>query len=290
MRLRARPETRLRGRVVILGFGRPGIRSVFVTPLRDRIGREQREAWNVIQRAAFDLVRDGDPGDPWLFHGTCAISAGWILRDGFRPMHLHGAAGRGFPCGEGVYWGHPAVAASFAERWADSDNLPLLFAARSSAVAFSTPDGRIRPDYFACTDAGCPRAYPDGMDFGDPGIPGYDLGPAASLHGLAPAGEGGLAVGNWRQSLALSGAVTAPGGRHVPEFAMLAVSPELPCHPDAGRSRAMRLAERPEEWRRAYGDFVPPGMERSVDPRSADGARAVLGLADIAPAPSGYRL
>ena len=249
---------------------------MLIVPLRDRLSPDQWAAWNGIMRAALDLVRDGDPADPWLFHGTTAIQAGWVLRDGFSPSQLTGSAGMGFPSAEGVHWGHPSVASSFAGKWADSDNPPLLFAARASSVAASTPDGILRPDVFACSDCGCPRSYPDGLDHGHPDVPDYVLGAAGSLDGLEETEAGGLDVRDWQQSLACSGALTAPGGRHVPYLIMMAIPPDLPCHPDAAGRRSGRLAAKPPEWQRRYGAFVPPGMEASLDPRDADGARDVM--------------
>lgn len=255
---------------------------MWIVPLHERLHPEQWTAWQGIQHAALELLRDGDLDDPWLFHGTAAIQAGWVLRNGFEPQHLFGAMGHGLPLEEGVYWGHPAIAAHFAERAADTDNLPAIFAARASDVARSTPDGLLHPDYFAAAEQGCPRSYPDGLRYDSPELPSYRLGTAGDCSRLPPNENGGIVPETWQQSLAAAGAVTAPDGRHVPHLALLCIPGHLPHHPDAAHRRIRRLAETHPLLRQArHGGQLPPGMEHSLDPRDTRGARALPHHGDL---------
>ena len=255
---------------------------MWVPPLKEQLGPDLWHAWDTLKQQAFDLLgTDQDSEDPWLFHGTNAIRAGNILKDGFTPATLF-SANRTFPTTYGVYWGHPAIAASFAERFAAADNPPVIFAARASVVAMSTPDGVLRPDNFACEASGCPRSYPDGLDHESAAVPAYRMDAVAELAGLPPTEDGGRIVRTWQQSLCLSGAITAPDGRHVPELVLFAARDDVTLTSDATKLRGNRL--RPLSGmpdRLAKLDLIAPGMELSIDPRMAVGARAVIDPACI---------
>ena len=243
---------------------------MFLRPTKDIIGQGPWHSWQASLRSAYAALGH-ETDDPILFHGTNAVSAGWILRDGFTPQHLFSMPCDRAPCMEGVYWGHPSVAAAFAVTHIRADSMPVLLAARASDVAASTPDGILRPDWFACMDAGCPRVWPDGMDWDSEGThPYFPMLSDRPYDDVEPTG--------WQQSLAWSGCVTAPDGRHVPNLVLLL--PECEWTADARLSRALVSSDAPIPWGRRFGQELPPGMESSMNPRATCGARTVPGDLD----------
>lgn len=82
----------------------------------------------------FDERQRVEASDPWVFHGTSALKAAWIRREGFRGL-----------CADGVFWGRAAVATYFARNNSidHADDRPVVIACRLSKVLAS---GKAGPD------------------------------------------------------------------------------------------------------------------------------------------------
>lgn len=168
----------------------------------DNLTPAQRQAWDTYLdglRALEESARETD--DPWLFHGTSAINAAWIEREGFKPslirVYPEGAAidPENPPPSEGVHWGTVNVAQWAAERASRySDDPPVILAARLSDLRAA---GDLMPDY---------QALEEGCSHGGSGRP-YDNWDCAD--------EGQSATYDWKRSLAVSGCVAVTGAAHI---------------------------------------------------------------------------
>lgn len=193
----------------------------------DNLTPEQKSRWNAgldDLRRVEEEARESD--DPWYFHGTSAIAAAWIRRDGFKPTHLlvrpeeaprdpvrpHGA--------DGVNWGTVNVAQWAAERKGQPDDPPVLLAARLSSLRRA---GRLVPDHFAwensCCHGGSGRPY-DACEWPEPWSEEPD----------------------WRESVLVTGAFGVVGCARVDGLVLHAPLRDVGVHPDWEARRAERMA------------------------------------------------
>lgn len=213
------------------------------------ITSEQDRHWQAFldrMRAIEMAERDG--ADPWLFHGTSAIRAAWIRREGFRPSSLliqadENPARPGDPlAAQGVNWGTLNVAAWAAGRAAANDDPPAILAARLSALARA---GALVPDHYAL-GTGCTggrgiyddRPYPDGEPPADP---------------------------DWREGLRWSGAIGVVGCARVAGMTFHEPLRDVPVHPDWEEARRRRGGGRGSY---AHMDRLPPRGMPEPTPRT----------------------
>lgn len=91
----------------------------------------RREAWRGLVAALHEAAGPGGPLEGWLFHGTSANRARKILREGVRTTEasarIDGMTGHAdWFWTEGTHWGHPKVAAFYAEDRIESTGRPDL--------------------------------------------------------------------------------------------------------------------------------------------------------------------
>ena len=214
---------------------------MLVTPLNVLLTKPQKQHWDDLL-AHWRAVEATESEDPWVFHGTSCLRAGWIERDGFDPSHIGEA-------GPGVHWGSVNIAECFALRHIRYDDPPALLAARLSDVLAS---GIAVPDMAAVEQ---PMGEPFAVPFRE-WIEGTE-------------------ITSWNDTYELLGAFGILGGRHVANLRVLAL-PNFPLHPEAVEARIERLDDL------AKGGFladitvaVPPGLEYPDHPDIADSSNIV---------------
>ncbi len=202
---------------------------------------EQSARWDAfVGRMRVIEAEERDGEDPWLFHGTSAIRAAWIRREGFRPTFLlvqpEHRPRPDEPMGaNGVNWGTVNVAAWAADRASANDDPPVMLAARLSDLRRA---GILAPDHFAIQNgcSGGRGAYDDRR---------------------CPEGEPPVDPG-WREGLAWSGALGVIGCVRVDGMAFHEPLADVAVHPGWAEARAERA--KGSGRARPSDRMPPPGM------------------------------
>jgi hypothetical protein len=207
---------------------------------------EQQERWDAFTDGLRALERETrDSEDPWLFHGTGAIAAAWIRREGFRPSNLQvrpeGEPGTPDATAylKGVNWGSVNVACWAALKSSRSDDPPVILAARLSDLRRA---GTLVPDH-AAWETGCSASRG----------PYDDRRPS---QGDLPSHP------DWKQSLAIAGAIGVEGCRRVDSMVFHHPLRDMPVHPSWEEARAFRRSGD------SPGMPLPPRGMAEATPRS----------------------